>query len=92
MCLAATLSRNSGKGASSDGIGNQGGVVDVETPANPTVVQAFPYTITFGGTVRGGTANATLNGNAVSMGFVGFEQLNPTFDLSTYRATSLSHQ
>ncbi len=75
-----------GRGASSDGIGNQGGTVDVETPANPSVVQAFLYNITFDGTVRGGTASADLNGNTVNMGFIGFENLIAGFDLSTYRA------
>jgi len=75
-----------GRGASSDGVGGGGGAVDVETPANPTVVQAFLYNITFGGTVRGGTASADLNGNTVNMGFIGFENLIANFDLSTYRA------
>jgi hypothetical protein len=84
--LNALTTYTGGKAASADGIGSQGGVVDVETPANATVVQAFLYNITFGGTVRGGTTSASLNLNNVNMGFIGFENIAAGFDLSTYRA------
>lgn len=84
--LNALATYTGGRAASSDGIGSQGGTVDVEVPANATVVQAFLYNITFGGVVRGGTASADLNTNTVNMAFIGFENLIVGFDLSTYRA------